>query len=141
MHLQMAHNRQGQYANSRRSVLQLLEGQDVMLKPTNLDLAHWPSRKLFQQWIGRFKVLRQLPPVLYELELPRHWQIHDVFHVNLLKLYRENGQQHPPGPFTCLAVQPDKYEVDHVLDHWPRTVSIQKGHAQQVLKGMKLLVR
>ena len=139
-HLKMARNRQEQYANARRSDLQLEPGQDVMLKTTNLNLTHWPSKKLFPLWIGPFKVLKVVSPVSYELELPQHWRIHDVFHVNLLK-HRDNGQHHPPSPFTYLAGQPYEYEVDYILDHSPKSVRIQKGLAPQVLKRMSFLAR
>ena len=140
-HLTMARNRQKQYANARRSDVQFQPGQDVMLKTANLNLSHWPSKKLFPLWVGPFRVLKKVSPVSYELELPRHWQIHDVFHVNLLKPYRDNGQGHAPSPFTYLAGQPYEYEVDHILDHWPAKVRIQKGLANKVLKGMQFLVR
>ena len=135
-HLHMARNRQKQYADSKRRDLQLMPGQDVMLKTEHLNLSHWPSRKLFPLWMGPFRVVRQITPVSYELELPRHWQIHDVFHVNLLKPYRDNGQGHPPSPFTYLAGQPYEYEVDYIPDHHPMQVTIQKGlHA----KGLRSL--
>ena len=141
VHLEASRQRQEADANARRSHLVLTPGQDVMLKTTNLNLFHWPSKKLFPLWIGPFEVLRVVSPVSYELALPRHWHIHDVFHVNLLKPYRCNGQQHPPSPFTYLAGQPYEYEVERILDHWPPATSIQRGLSSKVLKGMKFLVR
>ena len=106
VHLGAAKQRQEADANARRSHLVLTPGQGVMLKTISLKLSHWPSKKLFPLWIGPFEVLRVASPVSYELALPRHWHIHDVFHVNLLKPYRCNGQQHPSSPFTYLAGQP-----------------------------------
>ena len=120
--LHAARNKQQQDADKHRSDLVFKADDQVMLKTKNLNLTHWPSKKLFPLWLGPFTVLKQVNPVSYELALPRHWKIHDVFHVNLLKPYRDNGQGHPPSPFTDLAGQPYEYEVDHIVDHHPKTV-------------------
>ena len=77
--------------------------------------------------MGPFRVVRQITHVSYELELPRYWQIHDEFHVVLLKPYRDDGQVHPvPVRTKCtyLAGQPCEYEVDFILDHHPKQVNI-----------------
>ena len=47
LHMGQARNRQKQYADSERRDLQLMPGQDVMLKTDHLNLSRWPSRKLF----------------------------------------------------------------------------------------------
>ena len=111
------------------------------MKTKNLNLSHWPSRKLFPLWMGPFTVLHQVNPVSYELHIPRHWRIHDVFHVNLLKPWKDNGQGHPPSPFTYLAGQPYEYEVDSIIDHWPRSVQSMNDLPLKARKNMKFLVR
>ena len=45
--------------------------------------------------------------------------MHNVFHVSLLKPYKDNGQQHPPPPYTLIGGQNYEYEVEQILDHQP----------------------
>ena len=59
-HLKIARHRQEQYANSHKSELQLVPGQDVMLKTTNLNLTRWPRANLFPLWIGPFRVINSI---------------------------------------------------------------------------------
>ena len=141
-HLVLARNRQEQYANMHRSPAEYKPQDQAMLKTKHLNLAHWPSRKLFPLWLGPFTVLKKVNAVSYELAIPKHWPIHDVFHVNLLKPYRSNGQGHPPSPFTYRAGQPYQYEVERILDHWsPEPVEIQPGLPKKVLNSLKFKVR
>lgn len=139
--LERIRNRQKQLADRHRSDMTFHEGDQVMLKTKNLNLSHWPSQKLFPLWMGPFKVLKQVNSVSYELELPHHWYIHDVFHANLLKPWRDNGQGHPPSPFTYLAGTPYEYEVQYIISHWPSQQAITNGMPQKLLKNMKFLVR
>ena len=139
-HNHMVRNRHKQYANRKRVDLQFEEGAQVMLKTKNLNLLHWPCKKLFPLWLGPFTVLKRCGAVSYELELPRHWRIHDVFHVNLLKPFRWNGQ-YAPSPFTYIAGQQLEYEVDGILDHRPSSVLIERGLPPSVLNKLEFLVR
>jgi len=43
--------------------------------------------KLRTKWSGPFKILQQITPSTYKLELPGHLRIHNVFHVSVLKHY------------------------------------------------------
>ena len=50
------------------------EGDQVWLEGTNLQLSHL-STKLAPKQYGPFKVLREISPVIYHLELPPHWTL------------------------------------------------------------------
>ena len=55
----------------------------VWLKATNLS-TNEPSPKLTSKRHSPFKIKDKLLDLTYRLELPAHWRIHNVFHVNVL---------------------------------------------------------
>ena len=54
-------------------------------------MAERASNKLSARYFGPSKVLKCVGQVAYQLELPTTAQIHDVFHVSLLKSYNGEG--------------------------------------------------
>ena len=139
--LMRARNRQKQYADAKRSELSFSKGDRVMLKTSLLNLRTQPSKKLFPLWLGPFEIDSVVSSVSYRLVLPVHWKIHDVFHVNLLKPWRDNGQDHPPSPFTYLGGQWHEYEVDYILDHRPKSILVQRDLPNKVLNRLEFRVR
>ncbi|GJP52411.1 hypothetical protein CLOM_g11528, partial [Closterium sp. NIES-68] len=62
-----------------------------------------------------------ITPVTFRLRLPATWKIHNAFHVQLLKPYRDPntifvGRQPPPPPPVLVQNEPE-YEVESVLAH------------------------
>ena len=72
-----------------------------MLDSCNLRV-NTPSRKLSPRRYGPFKVLKQVLPVSYCIELPPSMKIYNVFHIDLLipynetEAYGETYMQPPP---------------------------------------------
>ena len=93
------------------------EGDQVWLKGTNLQLSH-PSAKLVPKWYSPFKVLGEISPVVYRLELPPHWTLHNVFHASLLTPYQEMPEHginfHEP-PLELIEGE-EEYEVKRMLN-------------------------
>jgi hypothetical protein len=58
-------------------------GDLVWLEATNLATDE-PSLKLMSKHHGPFWIKDKLLDLTYQLELPTHWKIHNVFHVNVL---------------------------------------------------------
>ncbi|GJP54220.1 hypothetical protein CLOM_g13318 [Closterium sp. NIES-68] len=63
----------------------------------------------------------QVTPVTFRICLPATWKIHNAFHVQLLKPYRDPntifvGRQLPPPPPVLVQNEPE-YEVESVLAH------------------------
>ena len=94
------------------------KGDKVWLESKNLKL-WYESQKLAPKQEGPFKIQEVLGSLTYQLELPKQWKIHPVFHATLLLPYKENdihGKKftHPPPD---LIDGLEKYEVEAILSH------------------------
>jgi hypothetical protein len=92
----------------------------VLLDTRNLNLSHVPS-KLRPRFCGPFKVISEVTPVTFRLQLPPSWRLHNAFHVSLLRPYRDpnaefEGREGAPPPLVLVDGEPE-YEVDWLLAH------------------------
>lgn len=110
------------------------KGDRVWLEAKNLKLGY--NKKISTRREGPFKIEKVLGPVTYQLKLPPHWKIHDVFHATLLSPYRENEiygeHEHRPPP--DLIEGEEEYEVERIVKHRKRGRNFQylvkwKGYA------------
>ena len=80
------------------------------------------SKNLGPLYCGPFRILEKYTSA-YHLELPQHMQIHPVFHVSQLKLYRkpmnEARTYQKPDPIITDAGQ-EEYEVEEIINHRKR---------------------
>ncbi|KAA3461860.1 reverse transcriptase [Gossypium australe] len=91
--LKEAADRQKSYANLKRREIEYAVGDLVFLKvsPWKKVLRFGWNGKLSPRFIGPYQVLKRIGPVAYQLELPTELsQIHDVFHVSMLRRYRSD---------------------------------------------------
>jgi hypothetical protein len=96
-------------------------GNMVMLSPRNLKLPAALSHKLSPKWIGPYKILRQIHHNSFELDLPKTFKIHPVFHASLLKPYQTNDNeefpncyQEPPPP--VVIDDEEEFEAEKIID-------------------------
>ena len=66
----------------------------VWIEGTNLKTLY-PLAKLAPKHYGPFKIVKQLSPAVYEIRIPCHWKIHNVFHANLITPYKETAIHGP----------------------------------------------
>ena len=111
-----------------RNTPQYHEGDLVWLEGRNLR-TNQPTAKLATRRHSLFPVEQVLFPVTYKLSLPSAWNVHPVFHIDLLTTYRETpfhgeNYQHPPAE---LVQGIEEYEVEAVLDmrHYGRKKKCQ----------------
>ncbi|GJX32138.1 putative reverse transcriptase domain-containing protein [Tanacetum coccineum] len=86
--LQATRDRQRNYANVSRKPLEFQVGDRVMLKVSpHKGVIRFRKRGKHNPWyIGPFKILEQIGPVAYKLELPEELRnVHNTFHVSNLK--------------------------------------------------------
>jgi transposase InsO family protein len=117
--LRESHERQARAANKERQDYQFKVGDKVKLSTVNLNLPSTMSRKLTARYLGPFPVEKIINPVAYKLKLPTSLKIHPVFHVSLLRPWKEDTAfpEHK-GEFAPVLVYPDddQWLVDKLLD-------------------------
>jgi hypothetical protein len=92
-------------------------GDHVWLLRRNIQTKR-PSRKLDYQRLEPFKIIAQINPISYRLELPPTMYIYLVFHVFLLEPYKKSQIPNrilvPPPP---IEIDHDvEYEIEKILD-------------------------
>lgn len=117
-HLAEAQQSYKEYADRHRKTHPDLQpGDKVWILKHNIKTKR-PSNKLDHRRLGPFKVIKQVNPVAYELDLPETLKIHPVFHVSLLEPSKPQsipGRVLPPPPQIELEGQ-EEYEVTQILD-------------------------
>ncbi|MBW0506317.1 hypothetical protein O181_046032 [Austropuccinia psidii MF-1] len=78
-----------------------------------------PTKKLFERWLGPFKILKKVRTHAYHLKLPSQCKyIHPVFHISLLEPVKTstipNKHQEPPPPI--IIEEEEEWEVSQILD-------------------------
>ena len=93
-------------------------GDQVWLEGKNLQLPHQVT-KLAPKRYGPFKIIKEISPVAYRLQLPLTWTIHDVFHASLLSPYSETPSHGPnfSRPPPDLIRGEEEYEVESIRSH------------------------
>ena len=85
----MAPDHEKRYADLKREHKEFSVGDHVYLrvKPKKSSLKLGNCTKLAPRFCGPFQILERIRPIAYQLVLPVHLKIHNVFHVSLLKRY------------------------------------------------------
>uniref|UniRef100_A0A9J8BT73 Chromo domain-containing protein n=1 Tax=Cyprinus carpio carpio TaxID=630221 RepID=A0A9J8BT73_CYPCA len=120
--------RQEQQANRHRRPA-YIPGQWVWLSTKDLRL-RLPCKKLSPRYVGPFKILRQITPVSFRLELPTNYRISPTFHVSLLKPAGGPGGELEEGarlqnPPPILVDGEEAYRVHKLLDSRRRGGTLQ----------------
>ena len=91
--MKAAQDRQKSYADLHRRDIEYAVGDKVFLKvsPWKGILRFGKHRKLSPRYIGPYEVIERIGPLVYKLALPPELsQIHNVFHVSMLRRYRSD---------------------------------------------------
>jgi hypothetical protein len=87
--LKEAQDRQKSYADKNKTTREFKVGEHVLLKvkPKKSSLKLDSCTKLAARLCGPFEILDRIGPVAYMLAFPTSMNVHNVFHVSLLKKY------------------------------------------------------
>jgi transposase InsO family protein len=123
--LRTAQKNQKRYADTKRRPHSISDNIQVLLSSKNLRFQGKGKRKLYPKILGPFTVTRMIGKNVAELALPSTWNIHNVFHVSLLRPFHDGGrsdQQHLPPVEGKLP----NYQVDQIISHRDRHIGRRK---------------
>lgn len=81
-HLRKAQERQATHADKKRRDTECNVGDNIKLSTENTPVNIGPAYKLIARFAGPFKIIKKLSRTAYEIELPKDWNIHNVFHIS-----------------------------------------------------------
>ena len=91
--MKAAQDRQKSYADKHRREMEYDVGEKVFLRvsPWRGIARFGKHGKLSPRYVGPYEILERIGPLAYRLALPRELsQVHDVFHVSMLRRYRSD---------------------------------------------------
>ena len=94
------------------------EGEKVWLEAKNLNTGV-AFKKLRSKREGPFRIKKVMGPLVYQLDLPQSWKIHDVFHASLLSAYLitdAHGPSYTEPPPEKVDGE-DEYEIEAIVNH------------------------
>jgi len=79
---------------------------------------HRLSKKLLHKFIESFQIINLIDKQAYQLALPAHYRIHNVFYVSYLKFYKHclNNNSLSELSFLNLINNEKKYKIEDILN-------------------------
>ena len=89
----------------------------IRVKTKKSSLRLGKHKKLAYRYCGPFRVTKRIGEQAYELELPSHLHVHNVFHVSLLKQYIADSSHVLDHDDTILVTQEEfQMEPERILE-------------------------
>ena len=95
----------------------------------NLYIKKGSTKKLLPRYIGPLNITELINPVAFMLDLPNRLRMHNVFHVSLLRVYKEGKQPRSPNIPECI-----EGEYEYTLEKIDKHRYVQSGKNKQVLE-------
>ncbi|XP_070056745.1 uncharacterized protein [Nicotiana tomentosiformis] len=120
-YLVKAQKRMKKHADQNRRFVEYQVGDKVIVKISKQYLfagVHDPH--ILQKYIGPLSIEKRIRKVAYWVDTPAWWKIHPVFHISLLKPFREDMEDHSRIQLTVPSIQgpnsTGKMWVEAILD-------------------------
>ena len=113
-------------------------GDEVWLNTWNLPLKGCSSQKLSVKYQGPYQILKIVSSHVYHLAIPNNFEIHNVFHTNLLRSVADDplSNQIPPVPFPhVVKVEQD---TDRLKHHQVFSIANIQDEAQRRKQGTQM---
>jgi len=109
---------QKEYADKRRLPVPFRVGDQVLISNRHIRSTR-PKRKLDWKFLGPGRIVAQIGPTAFKVDLPGLTGVHPVFHASLLEPYSKKGSiPHPVADQrdTLREFGDDVYEVEKITD-------------------------
>ncbi|MCO5548387.1 hypothetical protein L7F22_001844 [Adiantum nelumboides] len=132
--------KQKKAVDKHRRRLDLQLGQYVLLKFPKARLkkqrqAKGKVVKLLTRYYGPFKIIDKVNDVTYRLDLPSTWNIHNAFHISLLRIYQGNLPSELPSPEPPEVEDQEEILVpEQIIHHQDRILKSGSVHRKYLLK-------
>ena len=107
------------YNKSKKTAAPFKAGDLVILNGKNIRTRR-AAKKLVAKLFGPFKVIKLVDRsgMSVELELPKHWHVHNVFHISLLEPYRASAKGLYPPPIAITNRNyVDRFGIKHEVGY------------------------
>ena len=107
------------YDKSKKTAPPFKAGDLVMLNGKNVRTQR-AAKELDEKLFGPFKVVKLVDRsgMSFELELPKCWHVHNVFHTSLLEPYRASAKGlHPPPIAVTDRSYVDRFGMEHEVEY------------------------
>jgi hypothetical protein len=88
-------------------------GQEVLLSLKDIQTDR-PSKTLDYKHTGPFKVIKPIGTDAYQIDIPKNWKIHPVFHVSQLQRYHPDTMGHPKPRQVTLKVRAEQWDPQEI---------------------------
>ena len=108
--LHQAFEQQAKWYDARYKPAFYKEGDLVLQSTANLQV-RGTRAKLKRKFAGPFCITKCIGSQSYRLDLPTTWRVQNVFHVSLLKIWREEMYRRYPSPEPTKLEEKDDQDV------------------------------
>jgi hypothetical protein len=132
--IEQAQLRQAKYVDRHRRDVTFKVGDKVLLSTEHIKFVGSETRtpKFASKFVGPFEITRVAHANAYELKLPPTWQIHPVFNISRLRVYKDGRAAFPSRPLTHSRPPPEAVLEDGAEVFEVQSILAKRGTGRRV---------